>query len=222
MADSTKLFIEFNDYKEYFNDSIYTKLTRHSVFLGEKATIYINKTRTSEEFLNNVREKADSRFRTPEEEVESVKKHYDVEKVVSTVWIKYYGAPDYLTIRKYNEGDVWSSDTLNYEWTPVDEFKTIMGYNCQKATAKNKRGEDIIVWFTEEIPISSGPYFLAGLPGLILEYFNSTGKRLVRATTITSTNIPKEFFRKWLKGPIVSKEEDWELYNGESEKPDSS
>lgn len=218
MADSTKLYIEYNDYNGYINDSIYTKMGKQSVFLGEKATIYINKTRTSEEFLTELREKANPRFITPEEEVESFKRNYDVEKVVSTVWIRYYGAPDYLIIRKYNEGDVWSSDTLNYEWTPMDEFKTINGYKCQKATAKNKRGENITVWFTEDIPISSGPYFLTGLPGLILEYYNSAGKRLIRATTITSTNIPKEYFRKWLKGPIVTKEEDWEIYEGASEK----
>lgn len=218
MADSTKLYVEYVDFTGYVNDSIYAKSRKQSVFLGKKAAVYIYQTRTPEEFLNELREKADPRFATPGEEVESFKKHYDVEKVVSTVWIRYYGAPDYLTIRKYNEGDVWSSDTLIYKWTPVDEFKTINGYRCQKAVATNKLGQDMTAWFTEEIPISAGPTFLSGLPGLILEFYNPTGKRLIRPVAITSTNIPKEFFRKWLKGPIVTKEEDRELYRGVSEK----
>lgn len=218
MADSAKLYVGYVDYGGYINDSIYTKLRKHAVFLGKKAAIYIYQRQTPEEYLKELREKADPRFVTPEEEVASFKKHYDVEKVVSTVWIRYYGAPDYLIIRKYNEGDVWSSDTAIYKWALRDEFKTINGYKCQKATAVNKSGENIIVWFTEDIPISSGPAFLAGLPGLILEYYNPTDKRLIKPTTITSTNIPREFFRKWLKGPIVTKAEDWELYRGVSEK----
>ncbi len=218
MNDSTKLFVDFIDLNGYINDSIFTKSRFQKVFFGKKAAIYIYQTRTPEEFLNELREKADPRFITPEEEVRTFKERHDVEKVVSLVWIRYYGAPDYLEMRKYNEGDVWSSDTLVYKWTSVDEFKTILGYKCQKATAINKRGEDITVWFTEEIPVSSGPSYLTSLPGLILEYYNPTSKRLMRATYITSTKIPNQFFRKWLKGPVVTKAEDWELYNGESEK----
>lgn len=218
MADSAKLYVEYMDYRGYINDSIFEKSVKQQVFLGEKAAVYVYQTRTPAAFLKELREKADTRFVTPDEEVASFKKHYDVQKVVSSVWITYYGAPDYLDMRKYNEGEVWSSDTINFKWTPVDEFRIINGYKCQKATTINNKGEDIIVWFTEEIPISSGPTFLTGLPGLILEFYNPKGKRLTRATTITSTNIPEEFFRKWLKGPIVTKEEDWEIYRGESEK----
>lgn len=218
MADSAKLYVEYVDFRGYVNDSIYTELRRQPAFFGEKAAIYIHQTKTPEEFLKQQGKRADPRFMTPEQEINHWKTNYDVEKIVSTVWIRYYGAPDYLVIRKYMEGDVWSSDTFNYQWSLTKEFKTINGYRCQKATAINKQSEPVSVWFTEEIPISSGPYFLSGLPGLILEYDNPTGKRLIRATEITSTNIPRQFFRRWLKGPIVTKEEDREIYQGESEK----
>lgn len=53
-------------------------------------------------------------------------------------------------------------------YTIVDEFKNILGYNCQKAITEIY-GREFVVWFTTEIPISDGPWKLYGLPGLILE-----------------------------------------------------
>lgn len=53
-------------------------------------------------------------------------------------------------------------------WKLQDEKKEIMGYKCQKATT-HFRGRTWIVWYTNEIPISDGPWKLWGLPGLILE-----------------------------------------------------
>ncbi|MDR0824243.1 MAG: GLPGLI family protein [Prevotella sp.] len=53
-------------------------------------------------------------------------------------------------------------------WKLQDEKKEIIGYKCQKATTLF-RGRAWIVWFTNEIPISDGPWKLWGLPGLILE-----------------------------------------------------
>ena len=54
------------------------------------------------------------------------------------------------------------------EWQIQDESKNILGYACQKAVGKLYNRE-WTVWFTLDIPISEGPWLLAGLPGLILE-----------------------------------------------------
>ena len=43
---------------------------------------------------------------------------------------------------------------------------TILGYTCHKATTRF-RGRDYVAWYTEEIPLSYGPYKFRGLPGLI-------------------------------------------------------
>lgn len=57
--------------------------------------------------------------------------------------------------------------TPSIKWEITDEMKKIGSYTCQKATTKF-RGRDYIAWFTNEIPIQSGPWKLQGLPGLIL------------------------------------------------------
>ena len=74
---------------------------------------------------------------------------------------EYFG----MERRKYREA------LQTPEWTITDSVKTIIGYECFKATT-DFRGRRWIVWFTPEIPISDGPWKLHGLPGLILEAYD--------------------------------------------------
>ncbi len=53
-------------------------------------------------------------------------------------------------------------------WELLNETKKINSFNCQKARG-NFRGRTYTVWFTNDIPVSLGPWKLNGLPGLILE-----------------------------------------------------
>ncbi|MBS1628088.1 MAG: GLPGLI family protein [Bacteroidetes bacterium] len=53
-----------------------------------------------------------------------------------------------------------------------DSVKIIAGITCYKATG-NFRGRTYIVWYTPSIPISGGPWKLGGLPGLILEAYDT-------------------------------------------------
>ncbi len=57
-------------------------------------------------------------------------------------------------------------------WELLNETKNINSFNCQKARG-NFRGRTYSVWFTNDIPISLGPWKLNGLPGLILEATDS-------------------------------------------------
>lgn len=57
-------------------------------------------------------------------------------------------------------------------WTMLDSTKQVLGYMCQKAEC-NFRGRHYIAWFTTDIPVSDGPWKLNGLPGLILEAYDS-------------------------------------------------
>lgn len=58
------------------------------------------------------------------------------------------------------------------DWEITTEQKYIGKYNCFKAISKCKgcnNNQEIIAWFTPDIPLSFGPAGYGGLPGLILE-----------------------------------------------------
>ena len=59
------------------------------------------------------------------------------------------------------------------KWTFSKESKKIGTFNCKKATA-NFRGRNYNAWYTTDIPVSYGPWKLNGLPGLILEAYDSS------------------------------------------------
>lgn len=56
-------------------------------------------------------------------------------------------------------------------WEVKDSTREVLGYKCQMATC-NYRGRRYVVWFASDIPVSDGPWKLAGLPGLILEAYD--------------------------------------------------
>ena len=53
-----------------------------------------------------------------------------------------------------------------------NETKKIGNYSCMKATT-SFRGRDYIAWFTTDVPVLFGPWKFNGLPGLILEVYNT-------------------------------------------------
>lgn len=58
------------------------------------------------------------------------------------------------------------------KWMMEDSTKQVLGYTCQKAEC-DFRGRHYVAWFTPDIPISDGPWKFNGLPGLILEVYDS-------------------------------------------------
>jgi GLPGLI family protein len=71
-----------------------------------------------------------------------------------------------LKIYKYKE------DIKNPQWTISGEIAMVLGYPCIKATGRTG-DRDYVVWFTPSIPVSSGPWKLGGLPGLILRAYDT-------------------------------------------------
>ena len=62
--------------------------------------------------------------------------------------------------------------TPNLRWKITNETKEIGKFTAYKATAQF-RGRDYTAWFTTEIPLPFGPWKLQGLPGLILEAYDT-------------------------------------------------
>lgn len=58
------------------------------------------------------------------------------------------------------------------KWELTSETKSFDQIKCQKATARFK-GRQWIAWFAPDIPFETGPWKLHGLPGLILEAYDS-------------------------------------------------
>ncbi|WP_438967184.1 GLPGLI family protein [Flavobacterium sp.] len=101
----------------------------------------------------------------------------------------------YQIQHKDNDEKVYLIDSLpQFKWNIIADDKiNILGFQCTKATC-NFRGTDIVAYFTEEIPISFGPWKFSNLPGLILEVY--TEKTLLNykwsATKITYPYNTKE------------------------------
>ncbi|MGC8751197.1 GLPGLI family protein [Hydrotalea sp.] len=59
------------------------------------------------------------------------------------------------------------TETPDFNWQLGSNDTTIAGYRCQSATC-NYGGRNYTAWFTDEIPIPTGPYKFFGLPGFIV------------------------------------------------------
>ena len=70
-------------------------------------------------------------------------------------------------------------------WDIKAETELIMGHTCQKAVAKYL-GRTYTAWFTSDIPVSTGPWKLRGLPGLILRVTDSNREYQFEAILIES------------------------------------
>ena len=78
-----------------------------------------------------------------------------------------------------------------WEWEITDSTKTVLGYECIKATS-DYHGRKWQTWFAPEIPINNGPWKLHGLPGLILEASANSGQNSPEAPPPTSSPPPPQ------------------------------
>lgn len=68
----------------------------------------------------------------------------------------------------------YTEDSKAMKWTLADDEKTICGYQCHKAECEYG-GRKWTAWYSQDIPVSYGPWKLCGLPGLILAAEDSDG-----------------------------------------------
>lgn len=69
----------------------------------------------------------------------------------------------------------YTTEDTSLQWSLRPETKEILGHTCQKATVQYL-GRSYTAWFATSLPISSGPWKLRGLPGLILEVSDERGE----------------------------------------------
>lgn len=83
----------------------------------------------------------------------------------------------------------------------TDKTAKIENYACKMATATNASGITIQVWYTEEIPISTGPFTFGNFPGLVLKVEHPT--YLMYATKVDNKVNQKEIEKMNPKFPIT-------------------
>jgi GLPGLI family protein len=95
----------------------------------------------------------------------------------------------------------WKESNKKYEgvtFTYVDEFKTIAGYNCQKAIGKFSDTATFVVYFTKElVPVNKDfQYLNKNLPGLAMQYEARLGNMLVTYTvsSVSFNPVPQSKF----------------------------
>lgn len=75
------------------------------------------------------------------------------------------------------------------EWSIMDDKKMIGGYECILAEC-DFRGRHYYAWYTEDIPISYGPWKLGGLPGLIVSAYDIDHQYEFTMSEFVTDNIP--------------------------------
>ncbi|MCH2233326.1 MAG: GLPGLI family protein [Crocinitomicaceae bacterium] len=101
-------------------------------------------------------------------------------------------------------------DTLNLaSWKITGEQQEFAGMNCLKASYIPEEGDTttIDVWFTPEIPISSGPEGFGGLPGLIVHLNMNEGQKIIALTSLIQREIEKGEIEEPTKGKVMTLEE---------------
>lgn len=102
------------------------------------------------------------------------------------------------------------SEEPNFNWNILNEKMTIAGYNCNKATT-TFAGRNYVAWFTEELPISDGPYKFRGLPGLIIKIYDEDSHYTFELISFKNVEEPFKFDSS--KAQKVSKQDFLKAYN---------
>ena len=92
------------------------------------------------------------------------------------------------------------------EWKIMNDLKEVAGHLCMNAFWEDTlKKQKITVWFALDIPISSGPERLCGLPGLILEADVNNGALLIVADKLEMQKLTTELVMpKKIKGKKVT------------------
>ncbi|QAR29993.1 GLPGLI family protein [Ornithobacterium rhinotracheale] len=94
--------------------------------------------------------------------------------------------------------------TPQLKWQLQKDKKEILGYTVQKATT-SYGGREWEAWFAQDIPLAYGPYVFNGLPGLILEIYDTENEHHFTATGMD--NRPQAIYKQIYDDEIKTSEE---------------
>lgn len=108
---------------------------------------------------------------------------------------------------------LYEESLTDLDWQIEKETSEIAGYKVRKATT-SYAGRQYIAWFTEEIPISSGPYKFGGLPGMILKIGDVRNHYVFTITGLKQLEEPVEYSLNINDYLVVDREKFQEVQEG--------
>lgn len=81
----------------------------------------------------------------------------------------------------------YTEDFPPFTWEITEDTLTVASYPCVKATCQYG-GRNWSAWFTEEIPVSYGPWKFSGLPGLIMKVADDEGIHTFTAVSLSKSD----------------------------------
>lgn len=159
--DSNKIYLEYIVKRDRITSTEYLISDgRQSLY----TTNYIN----FDNKKNNITENEDDKIKIEQEKIKINKLKYFTKQKSNILY--------FLSIFP-NKKKIIAVDSLpKYTWEiNKNERKKINNLICYKATTIF-RGSNITAYYTSEIPIDAGPFKFKGLPGLILEIYNTDKK----------------------------------------------
>lgn len=167
-----------------------TKLDEHHHYIYSDDEMRLDIGRHLNRFYNYTKEKYDSLLRASGIDAGGVVR-VSSSPMGTISWCVYQNYPegqtsffDNVLISEFRVNE----KTKQPQWHIVsDSVATILGYRCTLATTQFK-GRKWLAWYTEDIPLSYGPWKLCGLPGLILRAYDSERQYVFEATGMSQPN----------------------------------
>lgn len=124
-------------------------------------------------------------------------------------WVSFFNYPEGKATTLWSELNSLSKieEPIDpVEWRLEADTCTLLGYHCSKAWADYK-GRHWSAWYTEDIPISQGPWQLGGLPGLILKASDSRHQWMFTAAELQQIDGKEDITlgKKWKKYEPIEK-----------------
>lgn len=130
-------------------------------------------------------------------------------KVTNELGFQYYQNKD--SVYNRDLGFRYIKDKLPIiDWQLKSDVKKIGKLNCNKAIA-NFRGREYTAWYTFDIPLPYGPWKLHGLPGLILEAYDTNKEvyfyfKSIEFPTKKKLTINKPHSKNWINSKTFKNE----------------
>lgn len=126
--------------------------------------------------------------KTEEEKQEGLQQNFIIGRKNKTKKFYYNTRYNFYVNDNYlNNVLLFEESPLKEKWQLLNETKKLSNFSCKKATILF-RGRTYIAWYSTEIPLPFGPWKLRGLPGLILELYDTDKVFHVIANNVKLSN----------------------------------